>query len=132
VRGERRKVFEGRYMSHEYFIRCVREWSEVGESYGDVHYRPMAQCRISARILDDSEGLMTPCRCTITDVRVIIGKSSHKPSEIVSFRGRFAEQVRASERVIAHGRLETVRSGQFSHLRLVVGEGRRDILLSVE
>ena len=125
---ERRKVFQGCFLRHEYFIRCVRDWREITERYGHVHYRPMGQCTISAQILDDTESLMTPCRYLLKGVRVLAGVQSRRPQEIVSFRGRFAEQTRVGEGVVARGRLEEARSAAAHYYRLVIGEGRTDIL----
>jgi predicted nucleotidyltransferase len=125
---ERGKVFQGRFLRHEYFIRCVRDWREITERYGHMHYRPTGQCTISAQILDDSESLMTPCRYLLKDVRVLAGIESRPPREVVSFRGRFAEQARAGDKVVARGRLEEARSVAARYYRLVIGEGRTDIL----
>jgi hypothetical protein len=128
VKQEQRKVLQGDFLDSDYFIRCVKDWQEVTESYGDVRYRPMGRCGISAEISDDTESLLSPCRYSLERVHVFAGKASLKPQEVVSFRGRFAEQVRVGERVIAQGRLETVQCRESHYCRLVVGEARTDIL----
>lgn len=128
---ESRKVFQGRFLTHDYFVRCIKNWREVSEHYGEVRYAQMGECTIFARVVDDTESLLTPCRYLIKKVQVLGGPFSHRPSEIVSFRGRFAEQVCEGERVFARGRLEAVRSKQSQYVRLVIGEGRRDILRTV-
>jgi predicted nucleotidyltransferase len=128
---ERRKVFQGKFLSHDYFIRCVKDWREVPERYGDALYRPIGTCTISAEVLDDRESLLTPCRYLLERVRIIAGVAPRKPREIISFRGRFAEQARRGERVIARGRLETVRSEESQYYRLVVGECRTDVIRTV-
>jgi len=128
---ERRKVFQGRFLRHDYFVRCVKDWAEITERYGDVRYRQMGECSIFARVMDDRESLLTPCRYLIEQVEVLAGDRSRTPTEVVSFRGRFAEQALRGERVIAQGRLETVRSADSEHLRLVIGEGLTDILRTI-
>lgn len=128
---ERRKAFQGRFLAHDYFVRCVKDWREITERYGDVRYRSVGKCMISAHVLDDGESLLTPCRYLLERVRVLEGVPSRRPREIVSFRGRFAEQARRRERVVARGRLETVRSEESEYFRLLVGESRTDMLRRV-
>jgi len=125
---ERRKVFQGRFMGRDYFVRCVKKWREVSERYGERRYRPIGECTISAQVLDDAESLLTPCTYSLKRVRVLAGITSCEPREIVSFRGRFAEQARKGESVLARGRLEAAQSRGSEHFRLVVGEGRTDVL----
>ena len=125
---ERRKVFQGRFLGHEYFIRCMKAWREVTERYGHVHYRPMGQCTISGQVSDDTESLVTPCRYLLNGVRVLRGAQSRRPREIISFRGRFTEQAHTGERVVARGRLEEAQSASAHYYRLVIGEDRTDIL----
>lgn len=128
---ERRKVFEGKVLGRDYFVRCVKNWREVTERYGDTFCRPVGRCMITAKVLDDGESLLTPCRYLLEQVRVLAGGASRKPDEIVSFRGRFAEQACKGERVVARGRVEAVRSKGSRYFRLVVGEDRTDVLRSV-
>jgi predicted nucleotidyltransferase len=128
---EGRKVFQGRFLHREYFIRCVKNWEEITERYGDTRFVPLGQCTISAQIMDDSESLLTPCRYLLTQVDVLAGDRPYRPSEVVSFRGRFAEQARQGERVFARGRLEKARSKDLEYYRLVVGEGPRDVLRTI-
>ena len=127
---EQRKVLQGRFLGHDYFVRCVKNRNEISERYGEARYRPIGKCTISAQIVDDAESLLTPCRYLLGRVRVLGGVASRRPREIVSFRGRFAEQARTGERVLARGILEAVRSQESRYFRLVVGEGRTDVLLT--
>ena len=128
VKQERRKTLQGKFLGHDYFIRCVKDWPEITERYGDARYREIGECTISGQVIDDKEGLLTPCKYSIEQVRVLSGVASPKPVELVSFRGRFAEQARVGEHVIARGRLETVQSAESEYARLVVGEGTLDVL----
>ena len=129
---EQRKVFEGKFMGHDYFLRCVKRWGEITERYGEVRYKPMGRCMISGWVSDDAETLLTPCRYSLDRVRVLEGVRSRRPSEVVSFRGRFTEQASCGERIVARGRLESVQSDGSQHFRLVVGESTRDVLKRIE
>ena len=128
VKQERRKALQGKFLGHDYFIRCVKDWPEITERYGDARYRGIGECTISGQVTDDKESLLTPCRYSIEPARVLSGVASPKPVELVSFRGRFAEQAKVGERVIARGRLETVQSAGSEYARLVVGEGAIDVV----
>jgi predicted nucleotidyltransferase len=128
---ERRKAFQGRFLRHDYFIRCVKNWGEINERYGDTRFVPLEECTISAQISDEQESLLTPCRYLLTHVDVLGGDCAYGPSEVVSFRGRFAEQARQGEHVFARGRLEKARSEDSEYYRLVVGEGPRDVLRTI-
>ena len=128
---ERRKTFQGRYMRHEYFIRCVKNWGEIQEQYGDVRFSSVGECMISGQVTDDKESLQTPSRYSLEQVKVLAGNSSRSPCEVVSFRGRFAEQVLRGERILARGRLEAVQSEESEYFRLVVGEGPKDVLRTI-
>jgi predicted nucleotidyltransferase len=128
---ERRKLFQGRFLSHDYFIRCVKNWGEITERYGDAQCAPIGEYAVSAEVTGDEESLLTPCRYLIKHVEVLSGDSARAPREVISFRGRFAEQAICGERVLARGRLERVRSEESEYYRLVVGEGRRDVLRTI-
>ena len=128
---ERRKLFQGRFLGHEYFVRCVKNWREITERYGDARCVPMGECAVSAGVAGDEESLLTPCRYMLWHVAVLAGNPACAPREVISFRGRFAEQAKKGERVFARGRLERVRSERLEYYRLVVGEGPRDVLRAI-
>ncbi len=128
---EHRKLFQGRFLSHEYFVRCVKNWGEITERYGDAQCAPIGEYTVSAEVIVDEESLLTPCRYVIKHVEVLSGDPTCTPREVISFRGRFAEQAIRGERVLARGRLERVRSEGSEYYRLVVGEGPRDVLRTI-
>ena len=70
---ERRKVFQGRYLSHDYFVRCVKNWGEITERYGDAQCAPIGEYTLSAEVTGDEESLLTPCRYVIKHVEVLSG-----------------------------------------------------------
>ncbi len=42
---ESRKVFQRRFMNHDYFIRCVKKWDEITEIYGEHGIGHLADAR---------------------------------------------------------------------------------------
>jgi predicted nucleotidyltransferase len=123
VRLEGRKVIQGKFRGCEYFIRFVKMPAEVGESYGDRKYTSLGRVKIEATVADASQAIFTPCIYGVEDVRFRDGPAVDDLREITSFRGRFCEQAREGERVIARGKLERVvaREADTYH-RLLLGE----------
>ncbi|MEM3731095.1 MAG: hypothetical protein QW667_06715 [Candidatus Bathyarchaeia archaeon] len=108
VAVESRKVLQGKFMGSNYFIRFVKDWSEIGESYGDVCYKNCGYARIEATVVDNSESIFTPCKYKIENVKVLEGPKLQPIKEIASFRGRFCEQAKKGETVVAQGKVERV------------------------
>jgi predicted nucleotidyltransferase len=127
--AQARKVNEGRFGTRPFFIRFVKLPSEIAERYGDPRYRSCGRATLIARVDDDADALFTPCGYGVTDVRLLEGESVDEVRSIVSFRGRFADQARAGETVVARGVLERVISpGAPAWSRLVVGGQAGDYL----
>ena len=91
---ESRKAFQGMFDGTDYFVRFVKDWSEVKEQYGSICYKNSGYSRVTATVIDDSDALFTPCTYSIENVRNISGPRLEPITEIVSFRGRFCEQAR--------------------------------------
>lgn len=132
VRTERRKVLQGSFEGRDYFIRCVKDWGEIGERYGDVHYSNAGYARIKAMVVDSSEAIFTPCMYKIKSVHILEGTTAQPISEIVSFRGRFCEQAKNGEVIVAQGKLERMRNkdGKES-FRLLLGNRPSDFMIMV-
>jgi predicted nucleotidyltransferase len=131
ARVERRKAFQGMYEGTDYFIRFVKDWSQVTEQYGDVCYKNAGYAKITATIADDAEALFTPCTYKIENVTVAEGANLEPIREIVSFRGRFCEQAQKSEKVTARGKVEHVtdkRNGK-THYRVILGNKPADYMV---
>jgi predicted nucleotidyltransferase len=131
TRVERRKAFQGMYEGTDFFIRFVKDWSQVSEQYGDVCYENTGYAKISATIADDSEALFTPCTYRIGNATVAEGAKLEPIREIVSFRGRFCEQARKGEAVTAQGKVELVtdkRKNQQYH-RIILGNKPSDYMV---
>jgi predicted nucleotidyltransferase len=134
VRTESKKVLQGKFHQRDYFIRCVKEWTEINEHYGSVHYEPLGDAKISATIVDDSQMIFTPCIYSIEDVKLLEGCKVESLSEIASFRGRFCEQARIGEKVIAYGKVERVKKLEdgAESFRLLLGNKPADYMILAE
>jgi len=130
VRTESRKVLQGKFKSYDYYIRCVKDWNEIDEHYGTVHYQPVGYAQIKARVVDDSQMIFSPCRYKIENVEIVEGPKIESIQEIVSFRGRFCEQARKGESVIAQGKIERVqRMGEQEFNRVLLGNNVSDYMI---
>jgi len=128
---ESRKAFQGKFHGRAFFVRFVVDWSEIDERYGDRTYRDVGYARIKAVIEDDSNSIFTPCSYRIFNVKVLEGKCNERLlDEIVSFRGRFCDQARKGESIIAQGKVERVigRDGS-EHYRIVLGNQPSDFMI---
>jgi len=131
VRTESRKALQGMFKGRDYFMRFVKDWHEVQEEYGDVQYRNLGYAKVKAEVEDDSEVIFTPCSYRLRNVRVLEGANHHAIKEIASFRGRFCEQARRGEVVIAQGKVEKVtdKKRNFEHYRLLIGNKPTDFMV---
>jgi predicted nucleotidyltransferase len=130
VRTDSRKVSHGKFMGKHFFIRFVKDLNEISEQYGSIIYKPEGNARIKATVADDSEALFTPCSYKLANVQVLDGPKIEHLEEIVSFRGRFCEQARNGEAVIAEGKLERVKQeGKDAHFRLLLGSEPADHMI---
>ena len=133
VRTDSRKVSHGKFMNKHFFIRFVKDLNEISEQYGSIIYKPEGNAKISATIVDDSEALFTPCTYKLVNVQTIEGTKTKPIEEIVSFRGRFCEQAKSGETVIAEGKLERVQQkGKRDHFRLLLGSKPSDHMILVQ
>ncbi|HVP16149.1 MAG TPA: hypothetical protein VMT42_02150 [candidate division Zixibacteria bacterium] len=131
VRSESRKVMEGKFNGTDYFVRFVKEWNEIDENYGDVQYKNVGNAKVEATVTDDSESTFTPCTYKIENVKPLEGSTIGCIEEITSFRGRFCEQARKGETVVAQGKVERVtdRRQNSEHFRLLVGGRHSDYIV---
>jgi hypothetical protein len=130
LRTESRKVLQGMFKRRDYFIRCVKDWNEISEEYGMVRYKSLGYVKIKATVTDDSEMIFTPCSYKIAEVKVLEGIHVEPIEEIVSFRGRFCEQARNGETIIAQGKVEKVqRQGERGYFRLLLGNKPADFMV---
>ena len=132
---ESRKAFQGMFMGTDYFIRFVKEWSETSEQYGDLCFKNSGYAKITANLADAADSLFTPCTYKLRDVAVVEGPKLMPITEVVSFRGRFCEELPTNLRepptVEAQGKVELVtdnRTGT-THYRLIIGNKPSDYMV---
>jgi len=127
---ESRKVLQGKFKNRDYFARFVKDWSKTKSEYGVIRYRNVGYAKIRATIEDDSEGIFTPCSYKLKNVNILEGV--HFPiEEVASFRGRFCEQARIGEVVIAQGKTERVIDNKENreYFRLLLGNKPSDFMV---
>jgi predicted nucleotidyltransferase len=133
VRTDSRKVSHGKFMGKHFFIRFVKDLNEISEQYGSIIYKPEGRARVKATVVDDSEAIFTPCSYKLANVEVLEGTKVEPIEEIVSFRGRFCEQARSGEAVVAEGKVERVQQeGKDDHFRLLLGSKPSDHMILVQ
>jgi uncharacterized protein len=132
---ESRKAFQGMFMGTDYFIRFVKDWSETNEQYGDVCYKNAVYTKITATVADASDSLFTPCTYKLKDVAIVEGPKLSPITEVVSFRGRFCQQVPTNQQepttVEVQGKVEHVtdnRTGE-THYRIIIGNKPTDYMV---
>lgn len=131
ARHERRKVIQGKYRERDYFIRFIKAPEEVKEEYGDKRYSSVGRAKIKAIVTSDEGAIFTPCIYKIGDVQIIEGYAVHDLTEVISYRGRFCEQARTDDTILAYGKVERVSErGGVSHHRLLIGGSPDDYILT--
>jgi len=128
---ESRKAFQGMFMGTDYFVRFVKNWSELSERYGDVCYQNSGYVKVTAEIDDASDALFTPCTYRLKNVEVLGGPNLSPICEVVSFRGRFCMQATEEEKITAQGKAEFVsnrKTGE-THYRLILGNKPSDYMV---
>jgi predicted nucleotidyltransferase len=134
VRTESRKALQGKFLDKDYFVRFVKDWDEVSEKYGDVRYVNIGYARIKAMVVVDSKSIFTPCSYKLSNVQILEGPKAELIEEIASFRGRFCEQAREGEEIIAQGKVEHVidRLQEHEYSRLLLGNNPSDFMMLAE
>jgi predicted nucleotidyltransferase len=131
VKTESRKVMQGKFNQTDYFIRFVKDWSEIKEKYGDIQYKNLGYARINATISEDSQAIFTPCSYAIENVKIDEGPKLQTITEISSFRGRFCEQAKVGEVVVVQGKIEKVmdKRRNWEYFRLLLGNKLSDFMI---
>lgn len=126
---EKKKANQGSFRNRTWFARFVRAQDEADCTYGEQKYARLGRSTIRATVKDDRESIFTPCRYVLEEIRGTDSPGLPLPEEIVSFRGRFCEQARAGDRIVASGVLEEVRGpeGKARH-RLLLGNYSEDTM----
>jgi predicted nucleotidyltransferase len=133
VRTESKKAFQGKFARTDYFVRFVKDWSEIHEKYGDVRYKNDGYAKIKATVEDDSESIFTPCKYRLQGATILDGPKHVGISEVASFRGRFCDQARNGDSIVAQGKVEKVTDLKKNreYYRLLIGNKPSDYMIVV-
>nr|MDO8090519.1 nucleotidyltransferase domain-containing protein [Candidatus Sigynarchaeota archaeon] len=126
--SEKRKRMSGEIGGVDFFVRFLKEPNEIGERYGDTRYVSLNSATIEGVTLDDRESIFTPCKYVVEHTKTLEGEAP-RITEIVSFRGRFCDQIRKGERFIARGKIEKVITKNRTYHRLLLGGEKTDFLI---
>ncbi|MHA1276298.1 MAG: hypothetical protein ACTSQI_05970 [Candidatus Helarchaeota archaeon] len=127
IKLEQRKKLQGIFEGTDYYIRCIKDWDELGNER--VVFRPIGRSTLKAEVINADEAIFTPCKYLIRKIQIINGDKSFRAiREIVSFRGRFCEQTLKGEEIEARGTVEEVKKGGKKYLRLLIGTHKEDYL----
>ncbi len=122
---ERAKVLQGLFEGYHFFVRLVKTPGDFGHVYGDVSFQMKGQQLVSGIIIEDSDSIFTPCEYMV--------ECDDVPNlrKLVSYRGRFTEQISQGASFEAQGRLEMVTNHKEDdqYLQLVLGELPTDYLI---
>jgi predicted nucleotidyltransferase len=122
---ENRKILQGVFGLHQFFIRLVKRPQDFTENFGQLVTKNLGQKEIGCLITDDRESIFTPC------TYLVESSSIPELKRIISYRGRFTEQVSQSDSVKAKGRLEYAidTSTNETFQQLVLGENSSDYMI---
>jgi predicted nucleotidyltransferase len=122
---ERKKILQGVFENHEFFIRLVKRRQDVSENFGQVVTEESESKEMQCFVIEDNESIFTPCIYKVTS------PDYPELKQIISFRGRFTEHVSKGDSVKAQGRLESVidTSTNERYQQLVLGESSTDYMI---
>jgi predicted nucleotidyltransferase len=124
---EIRKILHGRVDDRDYFFRLLRLPYEVEV---EENSRPLGIVRLRATITDAEGAIYSPCSYGIEDCEYLDSCELPIASELLSYRGKFTEQVEEGDIVEARGTLEEVVGREVRLFRVVLGR-KGDYLIPV-
>ncbi|MGY5863327.1 MAG: hypothetical protein RTV41_01895 [Candidatus Thorarchaeota archaeon] len=126
---EKEKLLQGLVGGYHFFIRLVKSLHDFDHVYGDFSYQMMGYRKVSGKILNSQDSIFTPC-----EYQVECDVDSTEIEKLISYRGRFTEQVSTDDWFEASGRLESVtdHTTNKQYSQLVLGERPEDYLIPLE
>lgn len=125
---ERTKVLQGLFEEYHFFVRLVKTPDDLDYVYSDISFQMRGQQIVSGNVVDNSDFIFTPCEYLV--------ECDDAPNlrKLVSYRGRFTEQISKDMSFEARGRLETVMNHKENdkYMQLVLGELPTDYLIPKE
>nr|KXH72670.1 MAG: hypothetical protein AM325_01175 [Candidatus Thorarchaeota archaeon SMTZ1-45] len=122
---EQSKILQGLFEEYHFFVRLVKIPDDLNYVYGDISFQMKGQQLVTGKILNDSDAIFTPCEYLVECYEIPNLK------KLVSYRGRFTEQIIRDEFFEAQGRLEIVTNHkkEEQYMQLVLGELPTDYLI---
>jgi len=121
------KVLHGYVNGRDYFARLVK-WPREVEP--EIRSRPIGKARLKGFIVEAPDSIYTPCTYRVKDTVFIGTQFNYDVSELLSFRGKFTEQVIKGDYFEARGILEEVEYRNRTIHRIILG-GSGDYLLPI-
>ena len=112
LRSEQRKLHQGKFFNHDFFIRYITSPKDWNGSFYDYQYKNCGRIKLKAEIIDAKYSIFTPCLYKINPIKILAKRITSKKiklkdiNSINSFRGRFCEHAREKETVLVEGKLE--------------------------
>lgn len=121
------KVLHGYVTSRDYFVRLVK-WPREVEP--EIRSKPIGKTRLRGFIVEAHDSIYTPCTYRVKDTVFIDTPFNYDVSELLSFRGKYTEQVMKDDYFEARGILEEVEYKNRTAHRIILG-GSGDYLLPI-
>jgi predicted nucleotidyltransferase len=113
---EEQKFLHGIFNGIDYFVRLVRTPKEMLEEVS----KPLAKVRLTATIVEAKNSIFTPCVYQIEGCKYQ-GSNMPSASILLSYRGKFTEQAKEGDIIMAQGTLEEVKTNKGIEHRVVLG-----------
>lgn len=110
---EQKKIMHGTFKGKEFFFRFIKH---NFVPYGKFQYIPQHKAQLKAKVTDDSDRIFTPCCYKICN------SSMTNVIQLVSLRGRYCEQAKKGDTIIARGTVEKVVTPHNEYYQMVLGE----------
>lgn len=124
---EARKVLHGIVEGRDYFVRLVRN---PGEFERELASRPIKKVALRATIIGAEDSIFTPCTYRVEGCSYLAPSNLPEVAELISYRGKFTEQVGEGNTVEVRGTLEEVIYQNHTIYRVMLGS-RGDYLVPI-
>jgi predicted nucleotidyltransferase len=134
IRTEKRKLHQGKFYDTDFFIRYIKSPNDWKGNFYQYEFKNLGRISLIAEILNDEDGIFTPCSYKINCEKVItsdidINEIKSELNEVFSYRGRFCEQANAGERFLIDGKLEEVNYKGSEYYRIMLTHQKLDKMI---
>ncbi len=118
---ERKKILHGMFKNRDFFFRLVKNYEDIEGNYKDFSFFPKGKAKIKGTIETDNDSIFTPNQYQLKNIETE-NREITNIKKATSYRGRFTEQAKEKEKIIALGRLEKVEQKNKTYNRLLLGQ----------